>query len=98
MCPPGSLYGRIVKDWASIRSYVMKGGHLFLSLMADGGIYEFEPARTEQSPAPAPLERVPRVHRNEPESGQNLNPRRGPCHVPGTAESLHRGIGPERAG
>jgi heat shock protein HslJ len=56
MCPPGSLYGRIVKDWASIRSYVMKGGHLFLSLMADGGIYEFEPARTEQSPAPAPLE------------------------------------------
>ena len=23
---------------------MLKGGHLFLSLMADGGIYEFEPA------------------------------------------------------
>ncbi len=56
MCPPGSLYGRIVQDWPSIRSYIMKGGHLFLSLMADGGIYEFEPATSEQSPATAPLE------------------------------------------
>ena len=26
-----------------MRSYVTKDGHLFLSLMADGGIYEFEP-------------------------------------------------------
>jgi heat shock protein HslJ len=43
MCPPGSLYDRIVKDWSTFRSYVIKDGHLFLSLMADGGIYEFEP-------------------------------------------------------
>ena len=43
MCPPGSLHDRIVKDWESVRSYIMKDGHLFLSLMADGGIYEFEP-------------------------------------------------------
>jgi hypothetical protein len=28
-----------------VRSYVIKDGHLFLSLMADGGAYEFEPAR-----------------------------------------------------
>jgi para-nitrobenzyl esterase len=26
-----------------VRSYVIDNGHLFLSLMADGGIYEFEP-------------------------------------------------------
>ncbi len=26
-----------------VRSYVLKDGHLFLSLMADGGIYEYEP-------------------------------------------------------
>jgi para-nitrobenzyl esterase len=32
-----------VKQWATIRSYVIKDGHLFLALMADGGIYEFEP-------------------------------------------------------
>jgi uncharacterized lipoprotein YbaY len=34
----------MVKDWQYVRSYVVKDGHLFLSLMADGGIYEFEPA------------------------------------------------------
>jgi heat shock protein HslJ len=43
MCPPGSMHDRIVTDWGRVRSYVMKDGHLFLSLMADGGIYEFEP-------------------------------------------------------
>ena len=43
MCPPGSLHDRIVKDWSLVRSYVIKQGHLFLALMADGGIYEFEP-------------------------------------------------------
>lgn len=32
-----------MKQWGYIRSYVVKDGHLFLSLMADGGIYEFEP-------------------------------------------------------
>lgn len=43
MCPPGSLHDRMVKHWAYIRSYTIKDGRLFLSLMADGGIYEFEP-------------------------------------------------------
>jgi heat shock protein HslJ len=42
-CPAGSLHDQIVKQWGYIRSYVIKDGHLFLSLMADGGIYEFEP-------------------------------------------------------
>jgi para-nitrobenzyl esterase len=41
-CPPGSLHDRIVKQLPYVRSYVIKDGHLFLSLMADGGIYEFE--------------------------------------------------------
>jgi uncharacterized lipoprotein YbaY len=44
MCPPGSLHNRIVKDWTVIRSYTIKDGHLFLSLIADGGIYEFKPS------------------------------------------------------
>jgi uncharacterized lipoprotein YbaY/heat shock protein HslJ len=43
MCPPGSLHDRIVKDLSAVRSFIIKEGHLFLSLMADGGIYEFEP-------------------------------------------------------
>jgi para-nitrobenzyl esterase len=42
-CPPGSLHDRFVKDWQFVRSYIIKDGHLFLSLMADAGIYEFEP-------------------------------------------------------
>jgi len=45
MCPPGSLHDRMVKDWEFVRSYTLKDRHLFLALMADGGIYEFEPIR-----------------------------------------------------
>jgi para-nitrobenzyl esterase len=45
MCPPESMHDQLVKHWPHVRSYVLKGGHLYLSLMADGGIYEFEPAR-----------------------------------------------------
>jgi metallo-beta-lactamase class B len=44
MCGPGSLHDRIVKDWGFVRSYLLKDGHLFLSLMADAGTYELEPA------------------------------------------------------
>jgi para-nitrobenzyl esterase len=44
MCPPGSLHDRIAKDWEFVRSYTIKDYRLFLSLMADGGIYEFEPS------------------------------------------------------
>lgn len=46
MCPPGSLHDQIVKQWGNIRSYVIRDTHLFLALMADGGIYEFEPIAT----------------------------------------------------
>jgi putative lipoprotein len=49
MCPPGSLHDHIVKQWPYVRSYLMKDGHLFVSLMADGGIYEFEPLSAEES-------------------------------------------------
>jgi len=49
MCPPGSLHDQIVKHWGFVRSYILKDGHLFLSLMADGGIYEFEPIADARS-------------------------------------------------
>lgn len=55
-CPPGSLHDRIVKDWQYVRSFVLKDGHLFLSLMADGGIYEFEPlAGASTAPPRSPV-------------------------------------------
>lgn len=44
MCTDPSLHDRLVKQWPYIRSYVLKDDHLFLSLMADGGVYEFEPS------------------------------------------------------
>jgi heat shock protein HslJ len=56
MCPPGSLHDRMVKHWPYLRSYVMKDGHLFVSLMADGGIYEFEPASQKERAATESLE------------------------------------------
>jgi para-nitrobenzyl esterase len=52
MCPPGSLHDRIVKDWEFVRSYIVKDGHLFLALMADGGIYEFAPTGKSKAAAP----------------------------------------------
>ncbi len=44
MCPPGSLHDRFIRDLGAVRSYRIQDGRLYLSLMADGGIYEFEPA------------------------------------------------------
>ena len=44
MCPPGSMHDRVAADFGAVRAYVLKDGHLFLSLMADGGTYEYEPA------------------------------------------------------
>lgn len=41
-CPPGSLHDHLVRQLPYVRSYVIKDGRLFLSLMADGGAYEFE--------------------------------------------------------
>src|SRR6266542_6828868 len=43
MCSPAQLNDHIPKHWEYVRSYILKDSHLFLSLMADGGIYEFEP-------------------------------------------------------
>lgn len=54
MCPPAPLNDRIPKDWQYVRSYILKEGHLFLSLMADGGTYEFEPIGQEQRAAAKP--------------------------------------------
>jgi para-nitrobenzyl esterase len=47
MCPPGSLHDHIIKQWHTIRSYVIRDGRLYLSLMADGGIYEYEPFKSK---------------------------------------------------
>ena len=47
-CPPGSLHDQIVTEGASVRSYSIKDGHLFLSGMANGGSYELEPLTVQK--------------------------------------------------
>ena len=52
-CPAGSMHDQIVKQWSFIRAYIVRDGHLFLALMADGGIYEFEPLTRAAAIVPA---------------------------------------------
>lgn len=43
LCPPPSMDEQISAQAQYIRSYLLKDGRLYLSLMADGGIYVWEP-------------------------------------------------------
>jgi heat shock protein HslJ len=43
LCPPPGLDERIAVQAKFIRSYLLNNGRLYLSLMADGGIYVWEP-------------------------------------------------------
>jgi heat shock protein HslJ len=42
LCPPPSLDAKIAAHAKYIRSYLLKDDRLYLSLMADGGIYAWE--------------------------------------------------------
>jgi heat shock protein HslJ len=54
LCPPPSMDESIVAQSAFVRSYLLKDGRLYLSLMADGGIYAWEPAAGQPSAADDP--------------------------------------------
>ncbi|MDQ1349045.1 MAG: hypothetical protein QG573_2423 [Acidobacteriota bacterium] len=43
LCPPPSLDERIARDMDFVRGYLVRDGRLSLTLMADGGIYVWEP-------------------------------------------------------
>lgn len=43
LCPPPHLDDRIARDLAYVRGYLLRDGKLYLTLMADGGIYEWLP-------------------------------------------------------
>lgn len=45
LCAQPHLDERVVRDLAYVRSYLLRDGRLFMSLMADGGIYEWHPLR-----------------------------------------------------
>ena len=54
LCPPPSMDESIAAQSAYIRSYVLKEGRLYLSLMADGGIYAWEQTSGETTVAAIP--------------------------------------------
>lgn len=45
MCMPGSLEPRLTRDLPNVRGYLRKDGKLYLTLQADGGIYEWAPLK-----------------------------------------------------
>lgn len=45
LCPPPHLDEKISRDLGYVRGYVFKDGKLYLSLMADGGIFEWRPVK-----------------------------------------------------
>ena len=47
LCPPPSLDEQIAAQAEYVRSYLLRDDRLYLSLMADGGIYVWEPAGAE---------------------------------------------------
>jgi hypothetical protein len=51
-CEPGSLCELIIGQWSQVRSYVLREGHLFLALGAEG-VYEYEPLPVPVNAAPA---------------------------------------------
>jgi heat shock protein HslJ len=48
LCPPPSMDESIAADTSHVRSYLLKDGRLYLSLMADAGIYTWEPAAASE--------------------------------------------------
>ena len=43
MCPPGSLEPALQRQLPFVRGYLLRGGQLHLSLMADGGVLSWTP-------------------------------------------------------
>lgn len=57
LCPEPNLDEQIARDAEYVRGYLLRDGNLYLSLMADAGIYAWAPLETgidakEQEPAP----------------------------------------------
>ena len=47
LCAPPHLDERVARDLGYVRGYLLKDGNLYMSLMADGGIYEWRPLPEE---------------------------------------------------
>jgi heat shock protein HslJ len=92
LCPPPSMDESIAKQSSYIRGYLLKDGRLYLSLMADAGIYAWEP----DSPASASASDVPASPedggpRDWEVSGASLNLREQPSVNARVLATLARG-------
>ena len=47
LCAPPNLDERIARDSEYVRSFLLRDGRLYLSLMADAGIYAWEPVESD---------------------------------------------------
>lgn len=48
LCPPPNLDERVARDLPYVRGFLIKDGKLYLSLMADAAIYEWEPVPADE--------------------------------------------------
>ena len=53
VCPPPSMDEHVMIQAAYVRGYLLRDGRLYLSLMADAGIYAWEPAGAASAQVPA---------------------------------------------
>lgn len=44
LCPPPSMGEMLERDIVYMRGYVLRDGMLHINLMADGGVYSWEPS------------------------------------------------------
>lgn len=75
LCAPPNLDERIARDTRYVRSYTLRDGRLHLSLMADGGIYSWEPDRfggEQKIPYASTDDGGPRVWEVVSDNGLNL--------------------------
>jgi len=89
LCPPPSMDENIAAQAQHIRSYLLKDDRLYLSLMADGGIYAWEPLKEDTAATVVPTAPEAGGPRNWEVSGVSsaLNLREEPS---GTASILAR--------
>jgi heat shock protein HslJ len=89
LCPPPGMDENILKQAGYVRSYLLKDGRLYLSLMADGGIYAWEPGSASEARPPAgPEEGGPR---NWEVAFRTLNLREKPSTTADVVASYARG-------
>jgi heat shock protein HslJ len=55
-CPPPSMDEQVAAHAEYVRSYLIEDGRLYLSLLADGGIYVWKPVTTSSSENRSPSE------------------------------------------